>query len=207
MINMDGQHFGRWTVLRVDPNRSKGKGCITCWICECSCGTVRAVQGFRLRKGRSKSCGCLARETLKVRMTRHSDSKTPEYYAWQQMVQRCENQKNRRFKDYGGRGITVCDTWHSYENFLTDMGRRPSRNHSLDRIDNDEGYSPINCRWATREKQRNNIRVNRHITYRGVTHTLSEWSSSTGIHKATISGRLDRRGWTIGQALGFQCPP
>lgn len=117
------------------------------------------------------------------------------------MLHRCVNTKNARFKDYGGRGITVCESWKgSFESFINDMGRRPSKEYSLDRIDNDKGYSPENCRWTTRKEQQRNMRSNITIEYLGQTKCLAEWSEITGIPQCTITTRI-KRGWSEKEAI------
>lgn len=201
--DITGQQFARLTALHIDPIR-KGKQ-HTYWICRCRCGAIRSIEGSRLRNGTTKSCGCWARELLRLSMTQHGDSYSLEYKSWTSMIERCTNHKSPKYAGYGGRGIKVCQRWlKSYANFLADMGRRPTQKHSLDRINNSLGYSRMNCRWSTPTQQNNNKRTNRPITYKDATRTLSEWSALTGIHKATIHGRLDRRIWPVGQALGFE---
>lgn len=123
-----------------------------------------------------------------------------EYRTWTQMRGRCLNQSDTAWKDYGGRGICVDDRWSSFENFLADMGLRPSPSHTLDRIDNDGPYSRNNCRWASKKEQARNRRSSTAITFNGVTKTLAEWSETTGIHAGTINTRL-RDGWSIERAL------
>lgn len=119
------------------------------WLCKCVCGNYKVVTGSHLRSGHTKSCGCTKRM-----QTIHGGSYTPEYTAWLGMKSRCYNSNHNRYIHYGGRGITVCDRWKdSFENFLADMGKRPSENLSIDRIDNDGNYEPSNCRWATGKVQ------------------------------------------------------
>jgi hypothetical protein len=126
---------------------------------------MHRVRANNLTWGLTQSCGCLAREQTKKRMLRHGESpaggwnlESPEYRIWVAMRQRCRDPRHGSFKYYGGRGIAVCERWKSYENFLADMGRKPSPAHSLDRIDNDGNYEPTNCRWATRTEQNKNKR-------------------------------------------------
>lgn len=131
--------------------------------------------------------------------------RTPEYSSWESMKGRCLNPRSPSYPKYGGRGITVCDRWvSSFENFLADMGKRPSLSHSLERMDNLKGYDPDNCRWATRTEQQNNRRVNARLTCNGETLTLAQWVKRSGINRDTLNGRL-RRGWPIEKALGV--PP
>jgi hypothetical protein len=156
-----GQRFGRLTVLRRAPTMRN----LICWICECDCGNFREIPGSDLRAGKRRSCGCVAAEALlrNRRMIRHGESGkeriTAEYRCWGHIKARCTNLKFPHYKHCGGRGITVCERWfNSYENFLADMGRKPSPLHSIDRIDNDRGYEPGNCRWATAIEHRANRR-------------------------------------------------
>lgn len=135
-------------------------------------------------------------------MKRNSNErKTPEYVAWWSMRGRCLNKKDSEdYKRYGERGITVCREWDSFENFLKDMGRRPSEDYSLDRIDNNGNYEPSNCRWATKKQQSRNRRTNRLLTYKNQTKPLCEWSDIIGISQTMLYQRL-RHGYTIAEAF------
>jgi len=163
LIDETGKRYGRLLVVGFQ----NGK-----WECKCDCGKVTYVLGGNLRSGRQKSCGCLDYER-KVKHGNTSGSKeTPEYRAWKNMKKRCYNTKDKYYQDYGGRGIKVCDRWlHSFENFLEDMGKRPSPKHSLDRIDYNGDYSPENCRWVTASEQIINqrLRKDNKSGYKGVT--------------------------------------
>lgn len=133
----------------------------------------------------------------------HGDSDSPEYVSWTLMKRRCFNKSDNRYKSHGARGITVCDRWlgeSGYDNFLRDMGRKPSSAHSLDRIDNDGMYSPSNCRWATPREQSRNTRRSVLLTVGGVTKPLVQWAEETGIGRSTISCRLSL-GWPVEEAL------
>ena len=157
-----------------------------------------------LRSGRSLSCGCRPR----FGAIKHGHSlrgqNSPEYRAWVDIISRCTNPKCPRWADYGGRGIGVCDRWReNFAAFLGDVGARPSRRHSIDRIDNERGYEPGNCRWATDVQQQRNRRNNLLLTHRGETRPLVEWVGISGISKTTIRRRL-QHGWTAEDALTVQ---
>jgi hypothetical protein len=128
------------------------------------------------------------------RRAKHGMYKSKVYHAWQTMRDRCNNSNNARFHRYGGRGITVCDRWHEFDNFYADMGDAP-HGTSLDRIDTDGNYEPSNCRWATPKQQSNNTSTNTHVTYNGKTQTLAEWAAELGIPYSRIVYR-HARGWT-----------
>lgn len=157
-----GDRFGR-LVVEVPYTRSSSRGRVH--ICRCDCGAIREVTTESLRSGNTRSCGCLQREVARAWQTRHGHARrgdnpeTRTYVSWQNMRQRCRNPSHPRWTDWGGRGITVCDRWNSFENFLADMGERPEGT-TLDRINGDGNYEPSNCRWADITTQ------NRNRTYR-----------------------------------------
>lgn len=124
---------------------------------------------------------------------------SPEYRAWYCMLMRCYNPKIKGYKDYGGRGITVCERWiRDYPAFLKDMGTRPTQSHSLERIENDKGYSPENCRWATKKEQQNNRRNNVQITHNGQTKTISQWADDFGVTRNVMYARYQRGHFPLG---------
>lgn len=203
--DITGQVFGRLIVLEYT-NQRKGK--VIIWKCKCACGQVLLVNGQSMKSGNTKSCGCLDRESRsKAGMARrtHRKSRTSEHRVWTAMRSRCMNKSHESWASYGGRGITVCDRWFHFENFLADMGPRP-RGTSLDRINNEGGYSPDNCRWATRREQQRNQRGNKLLTFQGETLCLIEWEERTGISSLAISTRI-KRGWSIEDALTVSSTP
>lgn len=132
-----------------------------CWTCVCNCGNYCVVAGHTLKSNRQKSCGCLKDELAKQRATKHGKSKTPEYSVWSGILSRTHWKSSGNFHRYGGRGITIDPSWLDFNKFLLDMGKRPSKNHSIDRINNDGNYEPSNCRWATAKQQANNRSTNK----------------------------------------------
>lgn len=186
-IDLTGQKFERLLVISY-----AGKGKISKWLCQCDCGKTKIVQSFYLRSGKSKSCGCIRTERLIRDFSTHGKSKTPEFRIWASMKGRCSNPLNTSYHNYGGRGIKVCDRWlHSFENFLADMGKKPTHKHSIDRINNNGNYEPSNCRWATKTIQNNNRRDNLKIEFNGEFDTIGNISRKTGIPYTTIKSRLN----------------
>lgn len=153
-----GDKLNRLTILEIIPAKHKKV------VCVCDCGNTKTFDFYNLKKGKTKSCGCLYKETRGKQgfcNYKHGEAnKTVEYATWKSMIRRCNNMNVKDYKDYGGRGIKVCDQWlNSYESFLSDMGRKPSPSHSIDRINVDGDYEPSNCRWATPYEQRMNQRA------------------------------------------------
>lgn len=185
--DLEGKVFGSLTAIRAVNHKG-----FRSWLCECVCATTHTVHTRSLMSGKTTSCGC-------TRRTRNGKSHTPTYQSWANMRKRCLNEKDRAYTNYGGRGIEVCDRWHDFENFLADMGERPT-GLTLERKDNGKGYEPSNCVWATRTEQNRNTRRSALYTYDGITMCEAEWAVFTGISRTTLQQRL-RRGWSFERAI------
>lgn len=185
-IDLVGQRFGRLTVMGIAPRRS---GVKVQWACKCDCGNVCAPQAGSLRAGRVISCGCERKERSRAACTTHGLHSAPEYMVWYQMHERCRNPRHKHFASYGGRGIRVCEAWQDLEAFLRDMGPRPSASHQLDRKDNEAGYSPDNCRWATRRENAANKRTTVRVTLDGEAMCAAEAARRTGVNRNTVYWR------------------
>lgn len=155
--NMIGHRFGLLTVLRQAPARPWAS---TVWICKCDCGKEVRREGTQLRKGVGTNCGCITKQLISKASKKHGMHKVPEYSVWNGMISRCNNPNVKEYKNYGGRGIKVCERWRrSPAPFLSDMGPRPTPKHQIDRIDNDGDYEPGNCRWVTHCENSRNCRT------------------------------------------------
>jgi hypothetical protein len=191
--DLTGQKFGLWYVIGFHSNSKRGTAI---WLCRCRCGLEKPVTSSNLISGYSTKCTRCAR-------TRHGLSESPEWCAWKAMLSRCscDGGNDDRRRRYAGRGITVCERWRTFENFLEDMGPKPSPTHSIDRIDNNGNYEPGNCRWATPKQQSRNTCANHLVTCNGRTMCLAEWSEETGIGFVTLYCRLVRHGWSPERAM------
>lgn len=190
--NLVGQPFGRLTVIAHEGGRVIR--------CKCDCGNEHLVDRGNLTSGRTLSCGCLHKENHTTHGHNRDYSVTPEYTAWQGMRRRCEDVKFKQHGDYKNRGITYCERWEKFENFLADMGVKPSPLHTLDRKDNDGNYEPSNCRWATWEEQSRNKRSNQVLEFQGQRMCIQDWAEHVGLNRNTLVKRL-RSGWPIEKAL------
>lgn len=205
-----GRRFGRLAIVcEASPlihfNEKNHRIAIRRFECRCDCGTEKIVRMTSLQSGSTLSCGCYHNELSVSQARRHGHAShtapAPEYMAWQNMKARCYRPSSHRFEHYGARGITVCDRWrNSYENFLADMGRKPSPEHSIDRIDNDGNYEPTNCHWALPIVQARNNSRNRHVRFKGRSIPLSEACELAGLPYGMVKARL-RRGWSDEKAL------
>lgn len=200
-MDLTAIRYGR-LVVSGPPERRSGR---VYWPCRCDCGVTVVVFAGSLRGGRTESCGCIRSEMTAARSRTHGDdrrnARRPEYRIWAAIRSRCTNPDAGTYPRYGGRGIQVCARWDSYQNFIADMGPRPSADHQIERIDNNGPYAPENCRWATRVENCNNRSNNRLIDCNGRTQTLAEWSRETGLRSHTIANRIDRLGWAPARAL------
>jgi len=174
--DLTGQRFGKLTVRSRVGRNNQGEAT---WHCRCDCGGDTLVSTARLRNGNTKSCGCLTNTT-------HGMTGTKIYETWHSMKKRCNNPRN---KNYGERGISVCERWEKFENFYEDMGDQPE-GLTIERIDNGGNYEPENCRWATQAEQTRNTRRSIRIKYKGEVKCVAEWSRIIGVPKNTLYRRL-----------------
>ena len=187
-----GERFGNLVVIRSAGSRNG----LRYWVCQCDCGNEKIVRGGHLQAGNVSSCGC------KRGNKKHGEYKTRLYHIWVGMRARCRNPKDQQYDLYGGRGIAVCAEWNDYETFRQwAMSSGYAEHLTIDRINNDDGYNPQNCRWATPREQANNTRKTRLITYNGETHSVSEWARKLGMTQGTLSSRLNKCGWSAEDAL------
>lgn len=203
-IDLSGQRFGRLVVIERVENSKDNR---TQWLCKCDCGNTKVVQSCHLRRGDIVSCGCYAKEQRLLGTTKHGFARTKLNYIYDHMVARCYSPKDKYYKNYGGRGIKVCDEWkndsRTFYCWAIENGYdedAPYMKCTLDRIDVNGDYSPENCRFVDIKTQCNNRTSNHLITYNGETHNLVGWEEITGIKRATIAHRL-KLGWTVEEAL------
>lgn len=191
-IDLTEKRFGRLVVLEMKGKNNNGA---ILWKCLCDCGKEHIVVGAKLKNGWTKSCGCFRIDFARESFLKHGGRRLPEYVAWSQMKGRCLNKNNLGYKDYGGRGIIVCERWiNSFENFLFDVGRRPTSKHSIDRIKVEGNYEPGNVRWGTTMQQGGNKRNNRWLEFRGERMILSDWARELNVDHKTLSYVIEKRG-------------
>lgn len=197
-----GQRFGKLTVLDPTDMKNPGKCGNIIWKCQCDCGNITYVQTCNLiaKKNKTVSCGCHRIE----KATKHGKAGEKIYKTWTAMKQRCVNENNKHYKDYGGRGITVCEEWageNGFENFYNwSINNGYDEKLTIDRIDNNSGYRPDNCRWTTKRVQANNTRQNHYVTINGETHTLTEWAEIYKMNLETVRNRI-KAGWSDVEAI------
>lgn len=191
LIDLTGERFGHWTVISKGVKKTSGD---TYWLCRCDCGKLKEVRGKSLRRGRSTNCGCSNR----WKRFGGAMGENPRLAkTWQNMMQRCYNSEAPNYHRYGGRGITVCDEWHDFRNFVAWAEKSgydknaPRGCCTIDRINNNAGYSPANCRWVSVSTQENNKRTNVYLTVGETTRTIAQWARDIGLHPSTV-GRWRR---------------
>jgi hypothetical protein len=198
IIDLTGKKFNRLVVMKRGVSKTKKIK----WVCKCICGVKKTIDGNHLKSGAIKSCGCLKKEANKkigIKSFTHGKTKTKEYYIWGSMIQRCTNQKNKNYKDYGGRGITVHKDWLSFKTFFADMGEKPE-NHQIERINNNLGYSKNNCKWATKKENSQNSRTSKlWVIDKLQFNSLSEAAKHFDVDNKTISR------WCNGKKQGCYC--
>lgn len=195
-LDLSGHRFGRLVVYRRITGARSGR---VTWECACDCGATANATTGDLRSGNTASCGCLRREVAAARVRTHGMTETPAYRAWTNMIIRTSRTSGPSWRTYGARGIGVCERWRTFEAFYADMGDPPP-SYSLDRIDNDRGYEPGNCRWADDLTQGQNRRSVSALTFNGKTQNITAWSRDTGLSRNAIRVRL-ANGWPIERAL------
>lgn len=194
-LDLAGRVFGYLTVTTENKTLAPGK---IKWKCLCKCGSEVYVATYDLTSGHTKSCGCFHKERARAANITHGCAKigkvTEEYRAWQHMIKRCTDKNQSNYQYYGGRGITFCERWRSFENFLEDMGNKPDSSYSLDRLDVNGNYEPANCIWATKLQQANNKRNSSFLTHGGITLTVAEWARKLNVSASTLNARK-AAGW------------
>lgn len=195
---MKNKRFGRLTAIKHAGRNERNSAL---WLCTCDCGNEKLVAYAELKTGRTKSCGCIRRERAAQMNAKHGMSYSKEFVSWTKAKDRCFNSKHPAFHKYGGSGITMCDKWkNSFEEFYSELGLCP-RGHTIDRIDNNKGYEPGNCRWASKKTQSQNSVWPRVVTIAGVSKNISEWAAVYGISNSVIYNRLNKLMWPIEQAV------
>lgn len=194
--NLAGKTFGKLTVIGLSSMEKKRR---VLWECLCECGSIKAIRQDALVRNASKSCGCLHRDITRRQFTKHEGAPTTnyksEYNAWRGLIERCENPCHKAYKNYGGRGISVCKEWkHSFKLFFEHIGPKPSKDHSIDRIDNDKPYQPGNVKWSTWHEQASNKRNNIFLNFEGEIKTLTDWASELKVSKTALWWRREK-GW------------
>lgn len=197
--DLTGRRFGRLIVIsKGDPYVNQTRSYVR-WDCRCDCGANSLVTTSRLLSGKTRSCGCKRKETTRTHGQTVGGRHSPTYNTWQDMIDRCTNPNDPAFSNYGGRGIRVCDRWRNLNDFIADMGPRPPR-LTIDRIDNDKGYEPGNCRWATRTEQNRNTRATKLTAdivrqIRASSESSYQWSKKLGVSYTTVKQARNGATW------------
>ncbi len=192
LIDLTGQRFGRLTVIRQDGNNKNGSAR---WLCICDCGKVKTVTGVNMRIGQTQSCGCYQKEQARrfgnIYTPTHGHSREKLFRVWKSMLHRCYSEHSSSYKNYGERGIFVCDEWHEYETFKSwALQNGYAEGLSIDRIDVNGNYCPDNCKFSTIKEQANNKRNNHLVEIDGVTKTIAQWADYAGLSYSTVAQRV-----------------
>lgn len=197
--DLTGKRFGRLTVVSRAEN---GKGSRARWLCRCDCGNERVVYGYSLKSGNTRSCGCLRAETSKDKATTHGMSKTSLFHVWWAMMERCTNKNSKSYKNYGGRGISVCDEWLDSTTFFNwALSSGYEEGLTIERIDVNDGYKPSNCKWVTKKEQARNKTNSFIVEIDGESKCLAEWCEIYEINYFTVHQRIAKLGWSPIKAL------
>lgn len=196
-IEMAGLRYGHLLVLRRAPSGRNGRAW---WLCKCDCGTEKAVESQALRAGRVVSCGCFRAHVLRTSGVKHGQHGTGAWNTWADMMKRCTNPRSVAYRHYGGRGISVCEAWQTFEGFFADMGQRPE-GMTLERKDVNGNYEPSNCVWLPAPEQVNNRRVTVRVSVGGQQMALSEACRHLGLSYSRTRERMKRLGWSFEQAI------
>lgn len=195
--DLTGEKFNFLTAVRLHEMR-RGKGAF--WVFMCDCGKELILKGVLVTRVTKPQKSC--NECYQNRRVLHGMTNTKEFFAWRGILTRCTNKNDAAYKNYGGRGINVCDRWAEFKNFFEDMGLAPSKKHSIDRIDNNKGYYKENCRWTVSKVQNRNRRDTHMVTYNGETKCITEWAECLGMTFQALFYRL-KRGWSLERAFTY----
>lgn len=197
--DLTDKKFCRLTVIERAENNKHNRAQ---WKCICDCGNTIIVSGNALLKGNTKSCGCLTAEAIrKSKNKKHGMSNTRIFHCWSAMKDRCNNPNNKAYKNYGGRGITICPEWMEFQPFYDwSMANGYADNLTIDRINVNGNYEPSNCQWITKKEQNNNKRNNHLIEYNGETKTIAQWAEIAGLKRRVLTQRISS-GWDIEKAM------
>jgi hypothetical protein len=196
--DLTGTKFNHLTV--IGKSEHKGAKWKKYWDCLCVCGTVKPITTYAITHQRNKSCGCRKGEG-NIGIKSLSGLNKSEFNSWWSMKNRCYDPNHKNYKHYGGRGIRVCEEWNeNFSAFLNDMGKKPTSNHTIERVEIDKGYYKENCKWATKMEQARNKRNNVIVTFEGKTMCLAEWAEFLGVHRGILAARI-RKGWAMDKVL------
>lgn len=195
--DLTGRKYGRLTAIK---SVERDKNNHYKWLCRCECGNEKIIYAHSLRNDVTKSCGCLSKEIISEVNSTHGMTDTPIHYSWLFMRGVCNNSNNKQYKDYGGRGITICDRWLKFENFYEDIGERPSKDHRFGRKDVNGNFELSNCKWVTIKEQNNNKQNKVLLIIDEKIHSKIEWSEISGTNYHSICSRLNR-GWSHKEAV------